>query len=221
MIKRTEQLSGPGWSARTARAIVWLIFAASALGGIAILVFGTLSTIGALVSGRLAMTLTVAGHLPDEADAGTARIVLGSYESATLVLENLSGGTVAVATIAAVVGMLTQAAVAGAIALLAWRLVRPGTFTRSLSLGVALAGGVILIGGIISVGLGAFASWMAAGELNAPGSGLEGFWPIMASVDPGSLGIGFVLLLVGLAFETGEKLQEDNARLNHETEGLV
>ena len=221
MVKRTDQQSGPRSNARTARVMVWPIFGASVLAGVAIVVVGTLSVIDSLVSGRIALLLSAAGQLPAEADAGPARIVEGGYESATVVLENLSGGAVAVAVAAAVIGMLTQAAVAGAIALLAWRLLRPGTFSRSLSLGVAFVGGELLIGGILAVGLGGFASVMAAEELNADGAGLDGFWPVAASLDLGPLVLGFVLMLVGLAFEAGEKLQEDNTRLRRDTDGLV
>lgn len=221
MVKRTDQLSGPGWSARTARGVVWVVFGASIIAGVAILVLGLLSLIDSLTRGRIVLTLTVDGALPAAAAAGSARIVEGAYESATVVLENLSAGTAAVATVAAVIGVLTQAAVAGAIALLAWRLLRAGMFSRSLSLGVAAAGAVLLIGGILAVGLYGFASWMAVEELNDPGAGLDGFWPIMAAVDLSPLGLGFMLLLVGLAFEAGEKLQRDNSRLQRDTEGLV
>lgn len=221
MLERTDQLSGAGWSARTTRGSVWVIFVASALAGVVIVVLGTLSIVDSLTSGRVALILTTSGRLPGEADAGSARIVEGAYESATVVLENLSGGTVAVATSAAVIGLLRQAAVCGAIALLAWWLLRPSTFSRSLSLGIALAGGVLLIGGILSVGLGGFASWMAAGELNDPAAGLDGFWPVSASLNLAPLMLGFVLLLVGLALEAGEKLQDDNSRLQRDTAGLV
>ena len=57
------------------------------------------------------------------------------------------------------------------------------------------------------------ASWMAADQLNGNSTG-DGFWPMIGTVDGAPFGIGICLLLVGLAFEYGERLQRD-------TEGLV
>lgn len=54
---------------------------------------------------------------------------------------------------------------------------------------------------------------MGADQLN-DSSTVQGFWPLIGSMDGTPLGIGVGLLLVGLAFEYGEGLQRD-------TEGLV
>jgi len=41
----------------------------------------------------------------------------------------------------------------------------------------------------------------------------DGFWPIQAAVDGGPIWIGVVMMLIGLAFEYGERLQRDTAGL--------
>jgi hypothetical protein len=56
------------------------------------------------------------------------------------------------------------------------------------------------------------ATGLAANDLN--GDSIDGFWPVAGRFDPSFLGPAFALLLVGLAFEFGERLQR-------ETEGLV
>ena len=71
----------------------------------------------------------------------------------------------------------------------------------------------IVSGGLVSGGVGMLASWMATDQLNGRSTG-GGFWPIIGAVDGAPLVIGLIILLVGLAFEFGERLQRD-------TEGLV
>ena len=53
---------------------------------------------------------------------------------------------------------------------------------------------------------------MAPSELD--GAGRDGIWPVTGSIDFTFVSFGVVLMLVGLAFEYGERLQLD-------TEGLV
>jgi hypothetical protein len=57
----------------------------------------------------------------------------------------------------------------------------------------------------------ALAGGLAASEINGHD---HGYWPLAGTFDPTLVVFGVVLLLVGLAFEYG-------ARLQKETEGLV
>ena len=113
---------------------------------------------------------------------------------------------------AALVGVLTRVAIATLIALLSWRLLRGAVFARSLSFVAVIAGGALLIGGALTQGLGSLADAMAAADLNGPGG--RGFGPLAGRLDFTTIVTGLILLLVGLAFEYGERLQRD-------TEGLV
>ncbi len=209
---QADQLTGTGPLVRIARAIVWAFFGAAILVGAFGLVFGAIQTITGLADGHIALTLIADHALPRDADAGPAVLVSGRYNTAGVVVANLPGGVVALATLASITSILTVAAVAVCIAVPAWRLLRGQLFRRTMTLIVTFAGGVLLVGGFISQGSGRLAAWMAAGELNGPGR--DGIWPIAGIIDFTSIAFGVVLMLVGLAFEYGERLQRD-------TDGLV
>ncbi|MHC5797790.1 hypothetical protein ACVXZ4_16700 [Lacisediminihabitans sp. FW035] len=209
-MSQTDQLAGKGALVAASRVTVWIFLALAVAAGLFTLVFGLGAVISSLASGTTPLTLALDHTLPAAADRGSASIVSGGYDSASVVVSGLDSGTVALATIARVAGVLTQAAIAASIALLAWRLLRGRAFRRSLSLIVAISGAILLIGGLLYGGLGLLAAWMAADQLN----GVRGFWPIIGTVDGTPLGIGVCLLLVGLAFGYGERLQRD-------VEGLV
>ncbi|MBC7589994.1 MAG: hypothetical protein H7226_02975 [Salinibacterium sp.] len=212
-MSQTDQLAGKGALVAVSRVTLWVFLALAVAAGLLALAFGLGGVIASLTSGTTPLTLALDHGLPAAADRGSASIVSGGYDSASVVVSGLDSGTVALATIARVAGVLTQAAIAASVALLAWRLLRGRAFRRSLSLIVAISGAMLLIGGLLSGGLGLLAAWMTADQLNGS-STVDGFWPIIGTVDGTPLGIGVCLLLVGLAFEYGERLQRD-------TEGLV
>jgi len=212
-MSQTDQLAGKGPMVAMSRVTVLIFLALAIAAGLFALIFGLGGVVASLTSGTTPLTLSLDHALPAAADRGSASIVSGGYDSASVVVSGLDSGTVALATIARIAGVLTQAAIAASIALLAWRLLRGRAFRRSLSLIVAISGAILLIGGLLSSGLGVLAAWMTADQLNGSRT-LEGFWPIIGTVDGTPLGIGVCLLLVGLAFEYGERLQRD-------TEGLV
>lgn len=210
----TNELRAPGRVATLSRGIVWAIFGVAVLvlgGTLALSIWGIVDSLG---SGTIALTLSTAQSLPAEADQGPAALLSGQFDSASVVVGGLDAGTFAIALVSKVALALTQLAIAASVALLSWSLVKARPFRRSLSVTVTLSGAIVLIGGILAAGLGVLASWMVADQLNDPDAGLDGFWPILAGVDPTFIAIGVALLLAGLAFEYGDKLQRD-------TEGLV
>ena len=203
--------------AAASRVVVWIVLAASTLSGLIALGLGTASIVTSAAAGRITLALTTLGPLPAEADAGTGRLVTGQYESAQVTVENLTPGTLTTFLSGQAIGVLTQVSLAVALAVLCWALLRPAPFRRSLSGVVVTAGAVVLIGGILQLGLSTLSSWMVADQLNGsdtgPGTGDPGFWPLMADVNATFLGVGVALLLAGLAFEYGERLQRDTAGL--------
>ena len=210
----TNELRAPGRVATLSRAIVWAIFGIAVLvlgGTLALSIWGIVESLG---SGTVALTLSTAQSLPAEADQGSAALLRGEFDSASVVVGGLDAGAFAIALVSKIALALTQLAIAASVALLSWSLVKARPFRRSLSVTVTLSGAIVLIGGILAAGLGVLASWMVADQLNDPDAGLDGFWPILAGVDPTFIAIGVALLLAGLAFEYGNKLQRD-------TEGLV
>jgi hypothetical protein len=138
-------------------------------------------------------------------------VIDGTYPTATLQARGLSSTVVILVTTAAAATVLIQVSLSALIALLSWRLLRGGLFRRSIARAVSAAGLILAIGGMISQAGVALAGGAAAKELNGGG---YGFWPLAGRFDPTLAIFGIVLLLVGLAFEYGTRLQND-------TEGLV
>jgi len=208
------ELRGRGVTAVVARAVIWLALVISIWVGVTSLVFGAVSIATSAVTGQIAIQLATDQALPTGADDGAATLVSGNWETASVVVENLDTTTIVLAIIGDAFGVLTQVAIAAAIAMLCRSLLRAAPFRRSLSRTIGASGAVVLIGGMVTLGVSVLAAWMTAEQLNDPADGLDGFWPIMAESDPTVIAIGFALLLTGLAFEYGEHLQR-------ETQGLV
>jgi len=202
-------LTDRGSTATLTRGIIWAVFGIAVLAGLAALASGIGSLLSTLASGQVATQLTVDRDLPDAASAGTATLVAGSYETARVLVTDLTPAAVTVSVIALAIGLLGQVAIAASFALICWSVVRSAPFRRSLSLTVTLSGAVVLLAGLLSAALGVFASWLIAEQLN----GSSDWWPIAASTDPGFLLFGFGLMFVGLAFDHGVKLQRDTAGL--------
>ena len=183
-MSQTDQLAGRRFAPRTVRVIVWLCLAAAVLVGGITLVAGVTEIVNGLVTNKTALTL----------------------------ITDLPFGISVLAAAAALADVLTRVAIATLIALLSWRLLRGAVFARSLSLVAVVAGGALLVGSVFTQGFGSLAAAMAAADLNGPGG--RGFWPLAGRLDFTTIVTGLILLLVGLAFEYGERLQ-------HDTEGLV
>ncbi len=213
-MSQTDQLAGRGFAPRTLRLVVWLCLAAAMLVGGITLVVGVTEIVNGLVTTKTELTLIADRPLPAAAEVSSSgsRIIEGNFETAHLIVTDLPFGISVLAAAAALVDVLTGVAIPTLIALLSWRLLRGAYFARSLSLVAVVAGGALLIGGVFSQGLGSFAAAMAAADLNGPGG--RGSWPLAGRLDFTTIVTGLILLLLGLAFEYGERLQ-------HDTEGLV
>ena len=210
---QTNRLAGRGFTAHTSRVVFWMCLAAAVLVGGITLVVGLTEIVSALVNNRTALTLIADRPLPvAEASSSGSRIIEGSFETAHVIVVDLPFGISALVAAATLVDVLTRVAIATLVALLSWRLLRGAVFARSLSVVAVIAGGALLIGGVLTQGFGSLAAIMAAADLNGPGG--RGFWPLAGRLDFTTIVTGLILLLVGLAFEYGERLQR-------ETEGLV
>jgi hypothetical protein len=208
----TSLIAGSRTVVMLARGILWAFFGIAIVVGLYCLISGALSIGQHLSSGYTQLTLVANKPLPKQlhpaALYGTTR---GSYPTATVQARGLSDTVVFLVTSAAVATILIQVALSGLVALLSWRLLRGGLFRPSIARAVSGAGLVLTIGGLISQAGVALAGGAAASELNGGG---RGFWPLAGSFDPTLLIFGIVLLIVGLAFEYGVRLQK-------ESEGLV
>jgi hypothetical protein len=208
----TTLVAGPRPIVAVARVILWAFFGIALAVGLACLISGGIAIGQHLASGYTQLTLVADKPLPKQLHpAPLFSEINGSYPTATLQARGLSGTIVALVTTAAIATVLIQVSLSALIALLSWRLLRGGLFRRSISRAVSAAGVILAVGGMISQAGVAIAAGAAASELNGGGNG---FWPLAGRFDPTLTVFGIVLLLVGLAFEYGTRLQ-------NETEGLV
>jgi hypothetical protein len=207
----TSLIAGPRPIVAVARVILWVFFVVALLVGLACLVGGGIAIGEHLASGYTALTLVADKPLPKTLHPAALSLINAEYPSASVQVRGLSAGIVGLVTAAAVATVLIQVALSGLVALLAWRLLRGGVFQRAISRAVTAAGLILAIGGMVSQAGVALAAGAAASELNGGGNG---FWPLAGRFDPTLTVVGVVLLLVGLAFEYGTRLQAD-------TRGLV
>jgi hypothetical protein len=206
------QIAGRPLTVRLARAALWAILAASAIIVLLTIIDGVAGIVGDLTSGTTTLTLVAGKVLPAAANGLTTRVVHGGYDNATVALSHAPAAVATLGVVSAIGQLLAQSALAAALGLVSWRVLRPRMFRRSLSVQFTLMGALVFIGGILWQ-LGAmFADGLAAVALD--GSDRHGFWPLAGRLDPTYIVVGFAFVTIGLAFEYGERLQKD-------AEGLV
>ena len=192
---------------------LWIMLLASALITVGTVIPAAIRIVLRLATGRFRLGLDASVPLPPEARGGSATIVGGTFDSASLEVSGLSAGTAGLLIAGDVLAMLTQAVVALAFTYLAWRLLRRRPFLTSLTRLFVIAGSVLVIGSMSSQFLTGFGGWNVIVELTT-GALIDGFWPLSMSLDLAPIGLGFGLLLVGSAFEY-------SVRLGRDLEGLV
>ncbi|OUE24117.1 hypothetical protein [Clavibacter michiganensis] len=207
-------LARTGSAAHLTRGVLWTALVVAVLVLLAVAVAAVASAVETVRTGVVQTSLEMRGSLPAEADAGPADLRSGAYRTAEVAVGELSGGIVAVHVARIALDASVGIALAGTVAILARRLLRPDPLARRLSLVVTLAGGTVMIAALLSLGARTAVAWLVGGELNDPAAGLEGFWPVVAEVDASTIALGFALMIVGLVVEHGETLQRD-------TRGLV
>jgi hypothetical protein len=206
------QIAGRPLTVRLARAALWLLLIGSAIVAIVTLAVGVGGIIGDLRSGITTLTLVAGKALPAAANGTSTHVVHGSYDNATVGLSHAPATIATLGVISAIGRLLAQTALAAAVGLVSWRVLRPRMFRRSLSVQFTLVGALVFSGGVLWQVGAMFAGGLAVVALN--GSDLRGFWPLAGRLDPTYIVVGFAFITIGLAFEYGERLQK-------ETEGLV
>jgi hypothetical protein len=195
------------------RMAMWWILAGSIVYALIVLSTGVARLVHQLSTRTWSGALIVDEPLPRSADGGTASLLNGRYENATVTLGDLSDTAFGLLTTGLVFSVVTTATVALAFVYLSWRLLRSKPFKKSLSIAFLTAGTALLIGTMLSIGFEGLGRMIVASELVGEDT-TEGFWPIAAQGDLGPIGFGLALLIVACAFEYGE-------RLSRETDGLV
>jgi hypothetical protein len=195
------------------RLSMWLILIGSTGYAAVVLVTGVGNLAARLSSGIWNGSLLVTGELPEAADAGSATLLSGHYESATVSVSDVSDGALFLLNTGLVLSVVTAATVAMSFVYLSWRLLRAEPFKKSLTVAFITAGATLMIGNILSIGFDSFGRVFLISEL-AGDEKLDGFWPMAVQADLAPIGFGLALLIVACAFEYGE-------RLTRETNGLV
>lgn len=210
----TTPATKPGFSAQSTRLVLRVAFVVALLVMLAVAASAVAVAVETIRTGVVTTSLEMRGDLPAQADAGPADLRSGAYRTADVAVGELSGGIVAMHVVRIALDASVGIALAGTVAILARRLLRPDPLARRVSLVVTLAGGTVMIAALLSLGVGTGVAWLVGGELNDPLDTLEGFWPVVAEVDLSTIALGFALMIVGLVVEHGERLQRD-------TRGLV
>jgi hypothetical protein len=192
------------------RIALQILFAGGAVVMVLILVTGVIGLVGDLTQGTRFLELPVNHSLPAEAsaDSGTATLESAVYESATVAVSGLTPFTAALLTVGRALVVLTNLLVAATFVYLAWRLLRREPFLRSLTWSFIAAGATLLIGSLVGqaiMGIGANLVSVELGE----------FWGDSAVFvfDATPIGLAFILMLVGCAFEYAQKLSRETAGL--------
>jgi hypothetical protein len=202
-----DQITGRPLTVRLATAALWAILILSAAVALLTVVGGVMGIATDLGSGTTTLTLVTGKALPAAADGTTTHVVHGSYNNATVALSHAPAAVAALGLISAIGQLLAQAALAAALGLVSWRVLRPRMFRRSLSVQFTLMGVLVFLGGVLWQVGAMFAGGLAAVALNQPH--LHGFWPIAGRLDPTYIVAGFAFVTIGLAFQYGERLQKD------------
>jgi hypothetical protein len=210
----TSPATGSAASAQGTRLVLRVAFVLALLAMLAVAAGAVAVAVETVRTGVVRTSLEMRGDLPAEADAGPADLRSGVYRSAEVAVGGLPDGIVVMHVVRIALDASVGIALAGMVAVLARRLLRPDPLARRVSLVVTLAGGTVMIAALLSLGVGTGVAWLVGGELNDPIDGLEGFWPVAAEVDASTIALGFALMIVGLVVEHGERLQRD-------TRGLV
>ena len=177
-----------------------------------IAVAGCSSIIGELASGHRSVRLIADRPLPAAADAGAATILDGRYDTALVTVGDLAPVSAGLLTAGSIIMLVSQLLVAASFVYLAWRLLRREPFLRSLTWAFIGAGAVLLVGTLVGGSLRGFGGWLVAAELGGNADD-DSFWPLAMSLDLGPVGLAFVLMLVGCAFEYAQKLSRETAGL--------
>ena len=199
----------------TDRVVLWIVFALTAATTAVAVVFGVISAIVVFVERSYSASLVVGSieKLPPQAMDGNVEVT-GRYDTALVEVSGLQDDTSLLVLVSALVWVLIWGIVFGSVAYLAWQLIKGKPFAAPLTAAIMKAGSALAAGSVSAQLLSGLAQWHVIGEMT--GNVVDGpwFWALEIPIDFAPIGAGILLLLVGLAFRHGERLQRD-------TEGLV
>ncbi|WP_167137967.1 hypothetical protein [Diaminobutyricimonas sp. TR449] len=158
------------------------------------------------------VTLSTEYPVPPDAAVGTATVLSGNFDSATVVVSALDWLSRAFLGGGILVTALMHLTIAATIVYLCLGLVRGRPFARPMTWLLATTSNVLILGGLIGAGLTIAGQFSIASQLDPDPA--ETVFPMAGYADLAPLVVGVALAAAAAAFELGERLQRD-------TEGLV
>ncbi|MFC4222573.1 hypothetical protein [Lysinibacter cavernae] len=196
---------------RANKALVWVVFVGAIVSAFATLAMATVAIVRQLTTGEYDVSLNA--ETPAPASFGSATINEGTLSAAQLTVSDLTPGASALLIGGQVAFLLTALSIAVAVAVLCWGNLKGKPFTRGASRSFALLGAALLIGSLLSQALTGFGGWLVAEQLNGVGESNQ-YWPLSLNISALPIVAGFVVMVIALSFEVGERMQRD-------TDGLV
>ncbi|HEV7742702.1 MAG TPA: hypothetical protein VGO65_09810 [Pseudolysinimonas sp.] len=196
---------------RIGRWFLIVLNAGTVVYALGVIVFGVIDLVTQLANGNLRVLMYWApGEFSyRDADGGGNGVqVSGDGGQADTIVTGLSASTIVLGSIAVVVGMLTQVALAVLAVRMLGRLQQGRPFDRAAWREVALSSGIVLGLGIASQLL---AWWVRVAVVTESGGMM---FSTAFVFEPLTVTIGLTLAIVAMAFRSGARLQRD-------TEGLV
>ncbi|PPL19856.1 hypothetical protein [Microterricola pindariensis] len=197
---------------RAERGSLFFFAVVAAAYGVLVAVGSAARIVAVLVAETIEVQMSAVFAVPDSAVTGPARLVSGSFDSALLVLADVSTPARLLLAASALALGLAQVLIAGTIVFASIGLVRGRPFGRSMTWLLATASITLIAGGLLGYALGIAAQFTIAAELNPDPVG--SVFPFAGGFDLTIVFVGVVLGVVAAAFEIGERMQRD-------TDGLV
>lgn len=201
--------SGLRLSERISLALFALIAAAAGIGFGVSAVFGILD---AMVGDTVHTVLSAQEAVPAGAATGSATLVSGEFDSATVVISGLDLASRSLLAGGILVTALMYLTLAAAIVFICVNLMRGRPFSRSSTWWLATASLLLIGGGLVGAGLFTFGQLMIAAQLNADPT--MSVFPMAGTISLTPVFVGVGIAVIAAVFEFGERLQR-------ETEGLV
>lgn len=190
---------------------LWLFTGVTAFFGVAILV-AAVPAIIELFGEEVPVSLWASQNVTPDAASGTARIVSGEFDRASLSVAGIESWPRIALAVSLALTSLCSAAIAATVVALCLGILSGRPFVRSVTWVLTTASLVLIAGSVLGALFDTMAMFSIVEALNP--DPFDTVFPFQSEYDFTALLIGLVFGAVATAFQLGQKMQRD-------TEGLV